>query len=51
MNTEDPEASIRGINSIQLFNDGERWWISCIMWEDERPDNPIPDEYLHKERE
>ncbi len=51
MNTDDPEASIRGINSIQLFHDGERWWISCIMWEDERPDNPLPDDHLGKKRE
>lgn len=46
MNTEDPESFVRGINSIQLFYDGQRWWISCIMWEDEQPDNPIPEEYL-----
>jgi hypothetical protein len=32
----------RGVNSIQLFWDGERWWISGVAWDDERPDNPIP---------
>jgi hypothetical protein len=36
----------RGINSIQLFHDGKRWWIVTIYWEGERPDNPIPDRYL-----
>lgn len=46
MNTEDPESFVRGINSIQLYHDSQRWWISCLMWEDESPDNPIPDEYL-----
>jgi len=46
MNTEDPKSFIRGINSIQLYYDGQRWWISSIVWEDERSDNPIPDEYL-----
>lgn len=46
MNTEDPKSFIRGINSIQLFYDGQRWWISSIVWEDEQSDNPIPDEYL-----
>jgi hypothetical protein len=36
----------RGINSIQLFNDGKRWWVLTIVWDAERPDSPIPDEYL-----
>lgn len=37
---------IRGINSIQLLNDGTRWWIISVYWEAERPDNPLPPEYL-----
>jgi len=36
----------RGINSIELFFDGDRWWIASAIWDDERPDNPIPKEYL-----
>jgi hypothetical protein len=36
----------RGINSIQLFNDGTRWWVVTVMWDNERPDNPIPPAYL-----
>jgi hypothetical protein len=36
----------RGINSIQLWNDGSRWWILSIFWEGERPDNPLPARYL-----
>lgn len=32
----------RGINSIQLFWDGGRWWIMSIFWDSERPDNPLP---------
>ncbi|HWZ28947.1 MAG TPA: hypothetical protein VNX15_10315 [Gemmatimonadales bacterium] len=32
----------RGANSIQLVNDGHRWWITSINWDSERPDNPIP---------
>jgi hypothetical protein len=36
----------RGINSIELYWDGARWWISGAEWDDERPDNPIPKEYL-----
>ena len=37
---------MRGINSIELFWDGKRWWIANAIWDDERPDNPIPKEYL-----
>jgi hypothetical protein len=36
----------RGINSIQLHHDGERWWIVTIFWDSERADNPIPAAYL-----
>lgn len=36
----------RGINSIQLLNDGMRWWIVNILWDFEKPDvNPVPPEY------
>lgn len=37
---------IRGINSIQLLNDGTRWWVVSVYWEAERPDNPLPEQYL-----
>ena len=36
----------RGINSIQLLNDGKRWWIVTVYWDSERPDNPLPAQYL-----
>jgi len=36
----------RGINSIQLFNDGTRWWVVTIYWDAERPGLTIPREYL-----
>lgn len=36
----------RGINSLELFYDGKRWWIASNMWDDERPNNPIPVENL-----
>jgi hypothetical protein len=45
-NATDPEPFMRGINSFQLFNDGQRWWIVSIYWQQEFPDNPIPDKYL-----
>lgn len=37
---------MRGINSIQLFNDGRRWWIVTIFWQQEHADQPIPSQYL-----
>jgi hypothetical protein len=26
-----------GVNSIELFNDGTRWWIMQVMWEEDPP--------------
>jgi hypothetical protein len=43
---EGDELLYRGINSIQLRNDGRRWWILTILWTDERDDSPIPSAYL-----
>ncbi len=34
----------RGVNSIQLFNDGSRWWVLSILWDEETPANPLPPE-------
>lgn len=45
-NADDAEPFARGINSFQLMNDGTRWWVVSIMWDSERPDNPIPDRYI-----
>jgi hypothetical protein len=43
----DPEPYSRGINSIQLMSNGERWWIVSVMWDYERPgDNDLPAKYL-----
>ncbi len=47
-NKDDDKPFMRGINSIQLLNDGERWWIINIYWMQETKDNPIPEEYLPK---
>lgn len=44
--TPDAEPFMRGINSFQLWNDGERWWVVSIFWENETPENPIPQKYL-----
>jgi len=37
----DGEVLGRGINSIQLYHDGSRWWITAVIWDNERPDNPL----------
>ena len=37
-----PAPVKRGINTIQLYWDGTRWWIVNVLWADERPDLPIP---------
>jgi hypothetical protein len=42
----DVEPFMRGINSIQLFNDGSRWWIVSIYWQHESALHPLPDRYL-----
>lgn len=42
----DPEPFMRGINSIQLFYDGVRWWILNIYWQQENVRHPIPPRYL-----
>ena len=37
----------RGINSIELFFDGTRFWVMGWIYDGERKDNPIPAAYLH----
>jgi hypothetical protein len=43
---DDVKPFARGINSFQLMNDGKRWWVVNIFWTSERPDLPIPENYL-----
>lgn len=38
----------RGINSIQLLNDGTRWWVLSILWDTERAGNPLPEKFAGK---
>jgi hypothetical protein len=33
-----PTLLKRGANSIQLYNDGARWWIVSTVWDNERED-------------
>ena len=43
---EDEKPFMRGINSIQLMNDGKRWWIVTVFWQAEDPQTQLPAEYL-----
>jgi hypothetical protein len=47
-NTADGKPFERGINSIQLWNDGTRWWVVDVYWTGETPETPIPERYLSK---
>jgi hypothetical protein len=46
--TKDGKPIDRGINSMEFFYDGQRWWCVEIYWDAERPGNPIPEKYLVK---
>lgn len=41
-NTLESAPFARGVNSIQLFHGGDRWYVISIFWDSERPGNPIP---------
>ena len=41
-NAPNEKPFARGVNSIQLFNDGFRWWVISILWDEETPTNPLP---------
>jgi hypothetical protein len=43
---DDKSPFERGINSLQLFNDGKRWWIRTILWEGETGTLKLPKKYL-----
>ncbi|HMH16428.1 MAG TPA: hypothetical protein VK578_25235 [Edaphobacter sp.] len=45
-NADDATPFARGINSIQLLKDGDRYWVVNILWDSESPNKPIPANYL-----
>ena len=47
--TEGGEVFMRGINSIQLLWDNQRWWIVSVYWSPENAGHPIPGQYLKGE--
>jgi predicted metalloprotease with PDZ domain len=42
-----PQQTIkqRGINSIELINENGRWWVTSFTWNDEKPDQPLPENF------
>jgi hypothetical protein len=42
----DAQPFQRGINSIQLVNDGKRWWIVNLVWRGEDERLTLPERYL-----
>src|SRR5438093_1006234 len=44
--TADGPVEGRGINALQLFWDGKRWWVASAIWFDDDPAHPIPAEYV-----
>lgn len=36
----------RGVNSVDLYFDGQRWWVASVVWQSEDAANPIPPELL-----
>ena len=47
-NAPNEKPFARGINSIQLFYDGSRWWVLSILWDEETTTNPLPPEMATK---
>jgi hypothetical protein len=41
-NAKGEKPFVRGINSMQIFDDGQRWWMLSILWDEESPKNPLP---------
>ncbi len=48
---EDEKPFVRGINSIQLYNDGTRWYLLSVFWQPETPEHPLPAKYLQTVKE
>ena len=42
----DATPFMRGVNSIQLVNDGKRWYVLSLVWRAEDPTLPLPERYL-----
>ena len=47
--TPEGEDSQRGSNSLQLMKENGRWKVVSIIWYEEKPGTPLPDEYLKRQ--
>ncbi|WMI67587.1 hypothetical protein [Mangrovimonas sp. YM274] len=45
---QDETPFLRGIDSIELLFDGQRWWVVNLYWTLETEGTPIPEDYLPK---
>ena len=43
---DDPKPFIRGVNFFQVVKAGDHFAIVAIVWDTERPENPIPEHLL-----
>jgi hypothetical protein len=43
----DAKPFARGINSVQLYNDGSRWYVLNLVWRGEDDKLQLPERYLH----
>jgi hypothetical protein len=44
--TPDGPVTGRYVNYITLNWDGRRWWMTAWVWDEERPNNPIPRSWI-----
>lgn len=44
--TLDGPIEARFVNYFQVYFDGQRWWIAGMVWDEERPDDPIPTAWI-----
>lgn len=44
--TRDGPVTGRYVNYITLNWDGKRWWMTAWVWDEERPNNPIPPSWI-----
>lgn len=42
----DAQPFLRGVNAIQAYDDGKRWWVISIAWSAESPEWPVPADLL-----
>ena len=48
LGSKESAPAMRGINSIQLYHDGSRWWIMSLVWRAEDDKLKLPERYLQK---